>query len=71
MNKDMTRSFMLLSASLLAFNPLAAQIAWNGSGTYTQDFSGFNGTSGSLPDGFFAEAEQSSPLSFPEALAAR
>ncbi|RRJ96430.1 hypothetical protein Ga0100231_021420 [Opitutaceae bacterium TAV4] len=61
MNKDMTRSFMLLSASLLAFNPLAAQIAWNGSGTYTQDFSGFNGTSGSLPDGFFAEAEQSSP----------
>jgi autotransporter-associated beta strand protein len=53
----------LLVASILALPPLTAQIAWTGVGTYTQDFSGFNGTEASLPTGFFAEADES-PLPF-------
>lgn len=54
----------LLTASFFALTaPLTAQIAWTGTGTYTQDFSSFNGTEASLPTGFFAEADES-PLPF-------
>jgi autotransporter-associated beta strand protein len=44
---------------LFALTPLTAQIAWTGTGTYTQDFSSFNGSAGTLPAGFFVESAQS------------
>jgi autotransporter-associated beta strand protein len=49
----------LLAATLFAFTPLTAQISWTGSGTYTQDFSAFNGTEGTLPTGFTVESAES------------